>query len=584
MKSGFTSEKMSPAPATSGLAGVGGFAFAAAVVFIAALMLLDRVGAPERLLIVLAPGAALAALAAIGLSRSTMRISQFFAAGRAVSGSQGAMVLAALLLGLMQPFAPPQPGLLAGRDLLAGLALGAALAALATGPLLRKSGAFSLAELLSARFPALPLRLAVVALVAAIGGLVLLTGLDSAVATMTSWLGLPRVAACLAAGLLLLAIGLPGGSSGLMAAASGAFGLALLALALPLAAHVWAGGALPLPLVGERALMSEGLERLAQLGGAAATESVEAVAVSGIGLAVLALICGPFAGSRDAGAARRGGLGGLVWSAALLALALAGVLVALAALDKAAVGQRPGQLPLALAAAAGRGYVEICGVASGSPAELRAACAAKPGFAGVLRQGDVAPQPGGLLLAQGAARPGGTALSAASAAAMIALGLALAAAGLQALVVALGNDLFHRLRDRAAPTSRRLAAVRILMVLAALGGAAMTALRGIDAREALLLATDLLAAFAAPLLLLALWPLASARDAVLGLAAGGAALVYAGGLAPVLPQPRAVLMAAGATLAAGLLASLLHRRPRPFSSFARDLLRSGDALPPDKGA
>ena len=206
-----------------------------------------------------------------------------------------------------------------------------------------------------------------------------------------------------------------------------------------------------------------------------------------------------------------------------------------------------------------------------------------------MQPGDVAPSAAALLTGIGRTRAAGTALAALAAAALMALALALAAAGLHGLGGALGNDLFHRLRDSAALTSRRLAITRAAMTAAIAGGGAATVWHTVEPRQLIAAAIALSAAFVAPLLLLALWPPATARDAATGLLAGGGfAILAAGrlGAAPDIDQAaRAVLLVAATVLATGLAASLFHAGPRPRSAFPRDLLRgTGDALPPDKAA
>ena len=129
--------------------------------------LLDRVGVPEALVEALGPALALAGLAIIGVLLRSMRVSRFYAGGRAAPATYAGLAMAALAAGLFLPFLPPAEDALSLRRLMAGFVSGAILAALVSGPLLRKTGAFSIPDLIGARFPNVALRLGVIVVVSA---------------------------------------------------------------------------------------------------------------------------------------------------------------------------------------------------------------------------------------------------------------------------------------------------------------------------------------------------------------------------------------------------------------------------------
>ena len=149
----------------------GRVAFATAVFLLSSGMcvLLDRIGAPERLVALLGPLIGAAGLATIGFMLRSMRISSFYTAGRATPGGYAGLALTAVGAALAAPLTPPVPLGLSIQGLLLGLGTGLGLAALAVGPLLRKTGAFSITDLLAARFPNLALRIGALLVVSLVG-------------------------------------------------------------------------------------------------------------------------------------------------------------------------------------------------------------------------------------------------------------------------------------------------------------------------------------------------------------------------------------------------------------------------------
>ena len=161
-------------------------AFALAYGFVA---LLDRVGAPLALVEAIAPYFTILAFAVLGALLHSMRVSTYYAAGRAVPLEYAGFALAALVAGLILPFAPQ----ISGRSWLFGVAGGvfAGVAAIGfyLGPVLRKTGAFSFSELLAARFPSVATRVGVIALACATSALIALAGEQLAVDVLAGRFG-----------------------------------------------------------------------------------------------------------------------------------------------------------------------------------------------------------------------------------------------------------------------------------------------------------------------------------------------------------------------------------------------------------
>ena len=566
-----------------------GFAAVGLLIVAGIILLLDRAGAPARLLAVLSPLAGISALVLVGAAMRTMRISQFHVAGRNVPVAYGGLGLAGLAIALALPLLP-QPFSLARLIVLAGgLAGGLLLATCFGGPLLRKSGAFTLAGLLGARFPGRAFRLASIVLVAGIAALVAMAGLAMAHDSLMLATGLARWPCAVLLGLALLFITLPGGLAGVAWAAVAAAGALATALAVSLALAGAQQFPLALPFVAESHALQAALAHVQDFSPVAliAGSSGEDGLVYVFGIAGLAPLLGLFAGASRASAASRIGIAGIFWAGVLAVLLLASMALSATALDRDIVGRKPGDLPELVYAASARGQLNICGKAVASPAAARAACAAMPGFAGVLAARDIAPAPLALVSTLAMVRNPPVAAASLVLAGLVMAGLALASAGLQTLAATLAHEGFHRLRDQGALTSRRLAIARAAMLCAVAGGVPVLVLAAPGPRGLVLLALSLSAAFVAPLMALLLWPLAQTRDAMLGLAAAGLFALVRGpaALAGYEDGGAVVTSIAGACLATGLLASLFHPdRTRPRRFFRALFAGGAEILPADKGA
>ena len=560
-----------------------GLALAATAVFALLVLVLDRIGAPASLILGLGCIAGFALLAVTGIAMRTMRISGYFAAGRSLPARHAALALGGMALALAQMQAPAAAGyggLAASGTAIAG---GLLLVALVLGPLLRKSGAFSLAGLLIGRFPGAVFRLAVLGLLALVAGFTGLAGLQTAASLLHLESGFAPGASLAVAGLVVALAILPSGLAGtvwLMVAAAGCVaGALVLSLALLYFQHM----TLPLPLLGDQALLANGLAHLEDFTGAGAAE-LHGMAPA-FGFAVLLTLSGlPVAGSSP-GQALRAGLGGLIWSAALALAALAMVALSVQGLREM-VGQQPDRLPDAAYAASARGELRLCGKSVSSPPTAQAACAAVAGFPGKLRAQDMVPALAGLvsglvLMSNPPVAPGGLIL-----AGLMVLQLAMAASSLQFLAGALAHEGFFRLRDRAALTSRRLALARLALLLAVSSAVTFCAHFAPDPRWLFQAGLGLAAALVAPLLALALWPLATARDAAFGLAVGVIALMIRGpGMMAGYEDFSGSMLAIGAlSFGTGIAASFFHADTARPRWFFRALLARGEILEPDKGA
>ncbi|MFN3889386.1 MAG: sodium:solute symporter family transporter [Beijerinckiaceae bacterium] len=514
----------------------GRVAFVAAALFLSGslLVVIDRVGAPARLVATLGPAIAMGGLVALGFLVQAMRIANFYAAGRIMPAKYVGLALAGLAAALIPPMLPPGPPGGLHAAMLAGLAAGVALAGFGSGPLLRKSGAFSLPDLFGVRFESPALRSASAVVVAAACGLVALAGFDGAVRSLQEALGLERFSSAALVGFIVLAVVAPGGLAGSAWAAAVAAFVLSLALLMPIVMLLAGGSPLPAPYAGRADLWAEALSHMALWNPSPNQPPVAAVAVAvavAIGVAALSPLLSPMIACRTARTSSRAGVVGLGWFLVLAAAMLTGMAISVLSLDALVVGKRPDALPPFIYLASDKGLLSICGQFVGAPRAAAVACSAVEGFPGQLDVENL--WASGRYFLTGLPELGrfSLAMSALVSAGYLAAALALAAAGVQACATALGHDLVSAARGRPALTSRRLAASRLVMIGLCLALAYLASGSLHTPQNLLALAVLIAASALAPLLLLTAWSRATAADAALTFAAGVCAAAATAALA-----------------------------------------------------
>ncbi len=576
-------------------AAIDGRAAFATAVFLAgagAFILLDRIGAPERLVAALGPALAATGLATIGFMLRSMRIAGFHGAGRMTPGVYAGLAMATLAAALAAPFVWRPPASASSSSLLIGFGVGLALAALVVGPLLRKAGAFSIADLIATRLPSLTLRVGVTLAIGALGFCLGLAGLAMAASVIAQATSLrPDVCALIAACVVAVMV-VPGGMTGLVWSATGAAGLLIAGIAAPLALLIASGATIPLP--GDDAAFEQALARLSQWGGAASAPAETdglLIAAMALGLAALPPLLAPLLTTTRKSEARSGGLAGLLWCGLLALMALLLVAASTLALQAAVAGLRLVDLPPFLLTASARGLVSICGAHPLAIVQAKEACAALPGFGDALRPTDIAASAEYLLLGLPELYGYGAAFSGLALAGRMAIAMALCAAGFLTLATALGDSAFYRASRAYRLASRRLASRRLVLLGAIGSGLWVVTHMATDPRLLIVIALGLSAVAIAPLLALCLWPRAEGRDGAIGLVAGLAmaeAIILLPGQEPTLDVlASAAVVGCVTAIAAGLGASFLHPAD-PTSegaAFVHGLLHGeGDVLRPDKGA
>ncbi len=576
-------------------AGIDGrFAFTLAVLLsgIGLLALMNRIGVPDGLVKALAVIFVLAVITTIAALLRTMRVSSFYAAGRSVPAPYAGLAMAGLGAALFLPFVPPVPQGTSLSELFAGFACGMTCASLVTGPLLRKTGAFSIPDLIAARFPHLAARLGAILLTAAVTILIALAGYQEAISSLVSLSGFSRPLAAAIIACLLVMIILPGGLSGALWTATAAAVVAVVVFGLPLLITSIKGAPLAFPVFGQSDLWNAALGRIEAWTGAAQAKShmdPVLITVIALGLGVLAPLLSLSITCESRRAAQRAGFAALCWGGIFILLATATLAQASLTLDHAAIGQSPDALPESLYQASGEGELSICGASVADRLAARRACATRSGLSSGLRVQDITAK--GTYLLSGLTELGGfgSAFSGLATVSIVVLALTLTAVGVHSGATVLGNDLFYRVRDHSALTSRRLAVTRVFaVIIIALGGTGLT-LFSLNPQVLIVLAILLSASALAPLLILTLWPRATSFDATVTLLVGLLTAEVLIGVPQTAGLDRFALSALVACLiglCAGLITSLLRRQSSDDgSTFTQALISErGEWLHPDKGA
>lgn len=486
-----------------------GFSFALAAFFVGLglLAVLVRVGLPDTALRFCVWAVIFFGLIVIAARLRTMRPAEFYAGGRNLPPAYAALAYAGLAAGLFLPFLPPLLPDVGFDSLSGGFAMGLAAALCVTGPYLRRSAAFSIADLVGMRFPHPLVRCSIAMIAAGCAVFVALAGYDTALSAFIATTGIDRNLSIDIVGFLLVLLIVPGGLSGVIWLAVGGTIVSLAALGLPAALHIFH----------EAPLWTGGLDRFAQISGTEtmpAFNPVVAVALA-LGLSVLAPLFGPsVASDRRVNAVRAGAL----------AVFFIGVLAVLSVLTLARATQ-------ALDAAHPQG-TSAAYLLENLPALLHL----------------------------------GPVLSGLASVFAMTLGIAVAAAGIQSFATSLGHDIYHPARRRFGPVSRRLAIARALTILLIVLCSIFFTHHRADPRTLILLAAIFSASLIAPVLVLTLIKRATAFDAGAGLIVALALMGHfffthrQGWPIPALAA-NAIFAAIDATFA-GFFASLLHGRPR----------------------
>jgi cation/acetate symporter len=556
--------------------------------------LLDRVGAPERFVAAAPPWFTVVALAALGFLLHSMRVSFYYAGGRAIPAAYSGFANAAVAVSLLLPFATRLAGHSWWIGVVCGAFLGLAVAALFLGPLLRRTGVFSLSGFLAARFPRTLPRFGLILAISLSSGLLAVAGSQMAVDALVELTGAGRVFSAFTIAAAGLVIAGPGGLGAAVWAAAAAAGVALLGFGWPVAALDFQGQ-LPVGLFGGAGwkeagelftgwkLMPDPMGIFVEIG---------ATIAMALGVATLAPVLAPAVTTETPESARASGVLTLGWSLLFGLLIAAAIAASALSLAASVSGRSAERLPASVFAASSRGLVAVCEARVATPSQAQRACAAQGIAPGTpLTPANVRPVDGDYLLG---ALPGATDLGAAASglvtSALVAFGVLLAGMGLQTCSAAVGNDALYRLRGEVDLTSRRLAITRLALVVVATGAYVASVTQIVTPGGLIALALAVSAACVAPALALAFWDRADDREAFFALVSGAAtlaaALFIAGPARKIEVYALAALAGATVAVAAGVVSALASNQEKPLAqSFVRRMLHGDGAIAaPDKGA
>jgi len=509
------------------------------VVFATVVAVLGELGVVERLVALLVVGVPLVSFAVIGIVSGTLSEGDFVVAGRQVpavfNGFTGAVAIAGLT-GLMGPAAIFLADPATGAAVVLGTATGLAFLAILVAPYFRKSGAVTVAEFLAIRYGGRLVRLAGVAVLAAVAFPALVAAFGASGWVAAQVFGVPVDAAVIVAVVLTLFAALFGGVRGVTLVAGAEAVIFLLALLVPPTLAAVQGGGFPLPQLtygytldeansfeGRITLLAGHLFPVDTAGSSAAFAIFLTLAAA---FAVLPQLLLRTSTARGVAHARRGAGWTLFFALPALFTAPAIAAYVKLAVFNDVIGSSADDLPGWIFDYGRRGLVKLCGVDAASLAAVKAACTPLLGTDGVIGSAALAIDPDVVGLGFAGIVDLPYVVTALIAAGAIAASLAAAGALLACLANAFGHDLYGRIGNRRATAGRRLIVTRLLhVVLATLAG--WFAMRRPDASFGLAAATPALAAGGLfPAVLLGIWWRRTTRlGALAGMAAGVAAVI-----------------------------------------------------------
>ncbi len=498
----------------------GGFSFALAAFLlgIGLLAVLDRVGMPDDMLRAGLLALLFCGLVVVSIWLRTMRIAAFYAAGRIIPSVYAGMVVASLGCAFFLPLLPPLAGV-GFFSIFIGVGLGLLWLLFVNGPLLRRSGFYSFADVIGTRFPLPIIRVPMVLLVAFCSACVALAGFEIAVHHLSIALSLDRGASAGLVGLMIIVLLVPAGLSGVIWACVAAIIVTVAATAFPLLMGLLTGQPQTIPVLGNPHHWAHAVSDIATVTGADTGLGLQmsVVIAFALGVPVLAPLFNGMIATRGAASAWRSGLTGAFWLVGGGILLAATLGSAALTLEHDAVGKLPTNLPGFLVNAAEDGRLTICGQNTANRTILTEVCASKTGAGKGLRLSDIAIRGDDLLSSLPALRGSEPTLARLASAFAILLGIGLAAAGLQSFITSFGHDLAHPSRRQLGPVSRRLAVARALAIAFVVIAGLRLGWRSVDARFLLVLPVMLSAGLIAPLLALAFMPRATSFGALASL-------------------------------------------------------------------
>lgn len=521
----------------------GGFA-----AFVVVLAILEQLGVPDQVIGYLFVLCTLGVYAAIGIVTRTVRVSEYYVAGRRVPAVYNGMATAADWMSGASFVGMAGTLYALGYDGLAyvvGWTGGYVLVAVLVAPYLRKFGAYTVPDFLAARFGGNLARLIGILVLLACSFTYVVAQIYSTGLIASRFLGISFEVAVYVglAGILLCSM--LGGMRAVTWTQVAQYIVLIVAYMLPVAilsaqqtgfpvAQLAYGTVLQQITVLEQQMLASGLATAETL-----TPHLEPftsldpfnffalIACLMIGTASLPHILMRYFTTTTVRDARRS----VAWSLAFIFLlyVTAPAYAAFAKLEvyQNVIGAGLEALPQWIYTYGKLGLIDICGANAASVDAVQAACAAVPGNEGVLRLPDLAIDRDVIVIATPEIAGLPYVIAGLVAAGGLAASMSTADGLLLAIANALSHDVYYRMVDRRAPASRRLVVARVLLIGMAVLADYVASTRPSDILSVVAWAFSLAAAGFFPALVLGIWwRRCTAAGAIAGMLAGFGLTLY----------------------------------------------------------
>lgn len=531
-----------PDPFLDNLGRIYGTFIGGLLAIVGTLAILEQLGLPDRITGYVFVFVTLAIYAGIGIAARTMRVSQYYVAGRQVPAVYNGMATAADWMSGASFVGMAGTLYVLGYDGLAyviGWTGGFVLVAVLIAPFLRKFGAFTVPDFLGARFGGNLARVIGVLVLFACSFTYVVAQIYATGLIASRFLGFAfETAVYVGLGGILLC-SMFGGMRAVTWTQVAQYLVLILAYLLPVAilsaqefgfplAQATYGGVLQRIAELEQQMLASGLADPAtlvpHLQPFTTLDPLNFFALIGclmIGTASLPHILMRYFTAASVRDARRSVAWTLLFVAILYVTAPAYAAFAKLEVYQNVIGAGLDALPQWIYTYGKLGLVDICGQSAASADAVREACSAQPGNTGVLRLPDLAIDRDVIVIAMPEIAGLPYVIAGLVAAGGLAASLSTADGLLLAIANALSHDVYYRMVDTRAPASRRLFIARLLLLGAALLAAFVASLRPSDILSMVAWAFSLAAAGLFPALVLGIWwRRCTAAGAVCGMIAG----------------------------------------------------------------
>jgi cation/acetate symporter len=519
--------------------------FLAFVLFIA---LLEQLGVPNQILGYLFVFFTIAVYAFIGIMSRTMQVSEYYVAGRKVPAFYNGMATGADWMSGASFVGMAGSLFILGYDGLAfvlGWTGGYVLVAVLVAPFLRKFGAYTVPDFLSARYGGNTARLIGVIVLLACSFTYVVAQIFATGIIAQRFLGMDFVVAVYVGLAGILVCSMLGGMRAVTWTQVAQYIVLIIAYLVPVVILSAKKFGLPLPQLTYGQALSE-IARLeqgfVQQGLMAASAKQHAAPFTSytpgnffalilclmVGTASLPHVLMRYFTTPSVREARVS----VAWSLLFIFL-LYFTAPAYAAFSKLEVystliGKNIADLPVWVYSWGKLGLVTICGKAAASAEAVKAACGAIAGHGGVVRMADFGINTDVVVLSTPEIAGLPYVIAGLVAAGGLAAALSTADGLLLAIANALSHDIYYKMIDKNAPTSRRLVVSRVLLVVVALAAAYTASTRPADILSMVAWAFSLAAAGLFPALVLGVWSKrVNSSGAIAGMVAGfGVTILY----------------------------------------------------------